>query len=1593
MEQEFSYEVYKKLKRRKRRNVWKKIVGVMMCLVVFWTTYMLILPALTKETKSFCGIPEHSHDAECYREVLLCQEHVHTDTCYEAEGALICTLSTKGHTHSDACINQTENILTCTLEEGEEHTHTDDCYTVNTVYGCGLEETPAHVHDGNCHGPPQQICTIETNPDHIHTETCVGQEVICGQEEHVHVLQCYSDPWADLENASQWEQTLKDVELTGLHREDLLAIARTQLGYRESEHNYTVREDGLTKDGYTRYGDWYGIDHGQWCAMFVSFCLHYAQVPEVPQHASCVAWISVLESRGMYVEAKAHDPQPGDIVFFDWNDNGYADHVGLVEQITEDGSLITIEGNRSDMVTRLIYEIQDSRLLGYGIVPEGKLYETADPENTVTEQTIQAVIYTDETLQQRSADETIILITGMLPEGATARAYPVILEEGVLEGQSVLLAYDITIVDRDGVLIESADGETPFVVSIRPPGWTPKEDENYNVFYIPEEGEPERINSQSEETAVSFETNHFSTYVLTANGNNATVYLNGSTGNDSNSGTSTSAAVKTLDKALTLVKEGGTIYITGTVTVSDTQVWEMTNSVTIKRQSSFTGPLVTVSGGSLTLKNITINGGSGTPSSSNIASNTSYASGSAKAPLIVVESGAELHIRDGTVLEYNSNKPNTTSNGSNVSLSGYIGLGGAVYCQGDMTMDGGTIRYCEALCGGGIYIESSNSNNWSTFDLSGGTITYNYARDIVPIPNSGHKSYHKNAGGGVYVGDYVTMNMSGGTISYNQTSREGGGVSLGWLNRNNGSAISSYITHFYMTGGTFTGNVATSTGGGLNITAGRSAEIVAGYFTENTANGTEYQPGDSSRSWTVFSGGAIYLDAEQTDSRGNYSGVPGYALIHRVLIANNSAGYYGGGIATCSTSSGTVTANVILDGTLIYGNTASKNGNEMYLQGDVTLVGNTMLGGGTYSWSKSGYYYDNSLTQNSSSVQSGLPLATVIITDNYAGVDGGGIGCNGKVEIGGEPDTVSISITKVWDDDGMVPHPDSITVQVYKDGVAYGDPITIYPTVDESGKEIWPTVYVDGLPEGSKYTIKEVHVPGFESSVKESNGSFTITNTPTGFAVVKEWVGDTASDRPESILVQLLQNGVAYGEPVELTASNGWKYMWLDLPEGYTYTAREVEVPDGYYITDDGKLLDADTWQITNTKSPLTSISVEKRWVGGDPTDSVTVYLLCNGEQIQEVMLSPENDWFYKWEDLPVYGKMGETLVYTVREAKVRWYESSVREGTSGDVPSSWVPVSNFASGGTYLLVNGENALSVNSRGLTWTDVSELLDSGDPADNAQLWTYSNSKLQNGDGKYLYMGRSGSSYSFSAGNSGTNITYTNNYLRAGSGSTYRYFNSLGSNGTATASSNTYGATQFTIYERTTNASAWGETHYIVTNTRLPASIAFHFVKYAVGSSKEPTLLAGAQLELYRVSETGDVTIPGTDQTGTLVSSWITENADGESGGFRIEDLYSGTYYLLETGTPSGFIGLGEPIVFTVQAETGQVTVISAPYALSFEDGSDVVFPIYNYATYELPRTGGTGTQLYTMAGLLLMTISIAFLMYNYVKRRREDYDSS
>lgn len=168
------------------------------------------------------------------------------------------------------------------------------------------------------------------------------------------------------ETGKDWEATLAEARLTGSWPEDLLAVARTQLGYRESTTDFIIDTDGRQK-GYTRYGRWYGSEYSDWCAMYVSFCLHYAGVPEsaFPQEAGCGSWVRALQAHGLYRAPGEYAPQSGDIVFFDWQQNGQPDHVGILEKADSD-TLTVLEGNSGNSVCRSTYVTTDGTICGYG---------------------------------------------------------------------------------------------------------------------------------------------------------------------------------------------------------------------------------------------------------------------------------------------------------------------------------------------------------------------------------------------------------------------------------------------------------------------------------------------------------------------------------------------------------------------------------------------------------------------------------------------------------------------------------------------------------------------------------------------------------------------------------------------------------------------------------------------------------------------------------------------------------------------------------------------------------------------------------------------------------------------------------------------------------------------------------------------------------------------------------------------------------------------------------------------------------------------------------------------------------------------------
>ena len=197
------------------------------------------------------------------------------------------------------------------------------------------------------------------------------------------------------ETRAQWEASVRGVQLSGDWREDVPAVARTQLGYRESDCDFIIDAEGNAK-GYTRYGDWYGADYDDWCAMFVAFCLSYADISrsEVPWDASCERFRGNLRSRGAYVRADEHDPQPGDLIFFRDADGSGAGHMGVVTGAN--GSTVrTIEGNSANQVRAQSYSLRDRDILGYGDTAElmrqaGVLGEEAEEIDTTPTPTTSA---------------------------------------------------------------------------------------------------------------------------------------------------------------------------------------------------------------------------------------------------------------------------------------------------------------------------------------------------------------------------------------------------------------------------------------------------------------------------------------------------------------------------------------------------------------------------------------------------------------------------------------------------------------------------------------------------------------------------------------------------------------------------------------------------------------------------------------------------------------------------------------------------------------------------------------------------------------------------------------------------------------------------------------------------------------------------------------------------------------------------------------------------------------------------------------------------------------------------------------------------
>ena len=136
--------------------------------------------------------------------------------------------------------------------------------------------------------------------------------------------------------------------------------------------NQAIVEVALTQvgnEGGEPYWSWWGLDYRvEWCAIFVSWCADqcgYLDAGVLPKMEGVRPYVDWFIQRDQW-QGRDYEPNPGDIIFFDWEPDGSPDHVGIVERC-ENGIVYTVEGNSADKCLEKTYREGDQRIYGFGL--------------------------------------------------------------------------------------------------------------------------------------------------------------------------------------------------------------------------------------------------------------------------------------------------------------------------------------------------------------------------------------------------------------------------------------------------------------------------------------------------------------------------------------------------------------------------------------------------------------------------------------------------------------------------------------------------------------------------------------------------------------------------------------------------------------------------------------------------------------------------------------------------------------------------------------------------------------------------------------------------------------------------------------------------------------------------------------------------------------------------------------------------------------------------------------------------------------------------------------------------------------------------
>lgn len=1660
-------------KAHRRKTLWYRAVTCLAAVVVFCTTYALVLPAITLEKK--CEIPEHTHTDACYTQVTTREKrnpicavkadvvvHRHDSACYDAEGNLWCTLPEvqahqhtdacytvpEVHSHTDACYTQEQGNLICTKSTEPAHVHSDDCYTETTEQVCTEEhehgegcyevqrkltcdrtEEPAHTHTDACYewnkvltcsksttpGAPELACgkqevilhthepyvseenpgcydtdgktlvcgrpqvvehqhteacfeTVEepvdtetqtctnTDPDHVHTARCYGTwkrtcgmeehthseecagseetvfcgkevhtheeacrdengELVCTLEEHTHSLACYSDPNADVETAEIWEQTFADVELTGDWPQDVIAIAQTQLGYTESTKNYMVTEDGETVKGYTRYGAWYGDPYADWDAMFVSFCLHYAGVEDVPMGADCGSWATAWADG--FVPAQSHEAAAGDLVFFDRDGDGAADHVGLVTGVTDSG-FTAIEGDVEDAVRLLSYGADDSTILGYVNLPEGAREFTLTAQ---TETGITVTITGDSASVPYPAREITVTVKEVTEEESFAIRERLLEEEAAEPEQSFLL--DITLWHGEEE-IEPTGPVTVTFSGFDTEGLYPK------VYHIDTETQTatDMEAKKTENGDVSVATDHFSWYnvqlrtvpngkgiegdISTQLSSGGTFYLTGNAWTDNTipiTGTTildlngygvyykgTGNFLEVKKDAVLTIRDSGSVQPTDVGSgnaYGNAASLDFDGNRPSKLTYYVTDSTVTGTGTSETTVKYEM-----TPKGFIVAENTGGA-----AAVVYVESGT-FNLEGGLLTIKNSSSfsgdAHVIINRATLNMSGGYVAGGKDACwgggifseNGTVNMSGGVIAANYGTNGGGLCVKGGS------FTMTGGVISGNgtHSADVKT------GSWDRGLGGGVFA-QGATVRIEGGYITNNS---EYGKCEQDGFGCHGGGGIATTGGSLTMTGGYVTGNYSQEAGGGIYVghynlggtNFSMSGGIVAGNVAQQSEGGGIRISGYTNG--TIQASGKVYITNNRTNSTFDWGGggifvqESGNLNITNALITSNSAGGFGGGVGACPTGETMVVHN---DGAAIYRNTAN---------------GTTMSGGGN------GKIYDVEAKNDpnftyENRFQDYFCVKKVNTGDYISLVTGEMVG-GGAANWKGSCDREKIEISKTghaaaryrfgltaYPDDGAISSAQAVAGVIISGNSAHthGGGIMTNGGLILGKKDTvitaTPALDITGTKALLKDGVSQSDGLDFEFQLKDSSG---------------EVVGTAKADASTG----------------EFTISPNTKYSQAGT---YTYTLSEVNDRRTGVTYDASKY----TIQVTIAKKDVTllgvtftsyyvnSVNISKSG-GADTTEPTQPDPQPDTHPTTfRVHFKNSNNWpsvnMYIWDgnDLPNSASWPGDQV-DPDPAHPDWYTKEFTVSRSNSFK--------------YKFNYYNNNQTVNQTG----DLS-----GNYSPGGDLWVYADGSDPTTTAPDDWIG----------GSSGSNVSFT---------------------GTKNSDES---------YSLTINGNAF--------TNRSTTPLNLQILK--TDSNNASKKLKDAKFCLTKKGETNG-----------------TEVITGANGIATFENIQrNATYYLRETEPPANYMTAGPWILEVAEStatlypaaegENGTLTQTSdtgTPLSVSGSDPTVLMATISDQSWgYELPNTGGAGTQLYTMGGCAL--IAVYLLLYSHTRRRKEDAPSS